>query len=279
MRALVLSVPAADLELASDRLRLAGACAIEERQVIGDDPADLVALWTVIAADDHVSLDRLGALPPSWTAEFSEVAIDAAESWRDHVHPVVVCDDLVVRPAWLAPRNDPDPDVVEVVIEPGASFGLGDHPTTRLSAFAVWRLVRPGSRVLDVGCGSGVLSIIAGVFGARRVTAVDISAAAVDATLDNAVRNGVDDRIDAGTDPIDSLAGPYDLVLANILAPTLVSMAGELKRLTASSGRLVISGVLEDESRHRHVLEALEPMVVDETSALDGWAAVTLRHP
>ncbi len=83
--------------------------------------------------------------------------------------------------------------------------------------------------------------------------------------------------IDADTTPAGDLDGSFHLVVANILAPTLIELAADLRRLTAPDGRLVISGILAD--RHHHVLTALAPMTVERTDTLDGWAAVTLRHP
>jgi ribosomal protein L11 methyltransferase len=106
---------------------------------------------------------------------------------------------------------------------------------------------------------------------------VDVASAAVEATRDNARRNRVADHVDADTTPAGDLDGPFHLVVANILAPTLVELADDLRRLTAADGRLVISGILAD--RHQHVLSALDPMTVERTDTLDGWAAVTLRHP
>ena len=101
--------------------------------------------------------------------------------------PVPIADDLVVRPAWLPPLDQDG--VTEVSIEPGATFGLGDHPTTRLSAAAVWRVRPAPDRVLDVGTGSGVLAIVAALAGARSVTAIDIADVSPDVVRDNATRN------------------------------------------------------------------------------------------
>ncbi len=131
--------------------------------------------------------------------------------------------------------------------------------------------------MLDVGCGTGVLAIIGALAGASRVIAIDIADAAVEATIDNAKRNGVVDLIDVSVTPVEQVVGEFDLVVANILAPVLVSMADSLRQLTASTGRLVIAGILLD--RHDHVLAALSPMVTVSTHHLDGWAVVELRHP
>jgi ribosomal protein L11 methyltransferase len=115
------------------------------------------------------------------------------------------------------------------------------------------------------------------VLGAGSVRAVDVASAAVEATRDNASRNGVAELVEVDTTPVSELDGPYGLVVANILAPTLVELAGDLRRLTRPDGHLVISGILAE--RHEHVLAALAPMIVEQVDSLDGWVAVALRHP
>lgn len=274
MRTLVLTVPAAEIELASDRLWTAGARAIEERTV-GRGPDGDVELLTLLAERDDVARERLGPIPPHWRVEFVEIDDRPANTWREHVRPIEVGSDLILRPAWLPPVGRDG--VLEVEIEPAGAFGLGDHPTTRLSAAAVGRHVRRGDRVLDVGCGSGVLGIIAALRGAARVTAIDIAEPAREATTANAARNRVAGVVTASTAPLATIDAVHDLVLANILAPTLVALAADLRRVTAANGTLVVSGILA--GLHDHVLAALAPMTVVERDELDGWALVALRHP
>jgi ribosomal protein L11 methyltransferase len=163
-----------------------------------------------------------------------------------------------------------------VHIEPGATFGLGDHPTTRLSMVALRRVLsaHADATVLDVGCGSGVLAIGAVLLGARSAVGIDITPAAVPTTLDNAVRNGVDGRVQVSTTPLAEVEGTFDLVVANILAPTLVELADDLLRVLSTDASLVISGVLD--GRYSHVVDALAPAHVVAVDVLDGWAAVTL---
>ena len=268
MRLTVLVVPAADAELAADRLWTAGAGAVEETAL-----GEMVELRTCLAQDDERSRERLGPVASSWAVTFVDVDEAPSEAWRNHARPVTVGERLVLRPAWY-PAGD-DPDVTEIAIEPAGAFGLGDHPTTRLAAAEVDRRCRPGDRVLDAGCGSGVLSIIAARRGAAAVVAVDVAEAAREATLHNARRNGVGDLVAASTTPVADLTGEYDLVVANILAPVLVSLAADLARLTAPGGHLVVSGVLRD--RWDHVADALAMEVVD-VSELGEWAAVTFRR-
>lgn len=267
----VIAVPAADAELAADRLMTAGAFAVEER--VGARPGTVEVVGAIGDTYD-VASGRLGAMPDGWHMWIEEVDATPLDTWREFAEPVFVADDLVLRPAWSAPLARPG--LTEIAVEPAAAFGLGDHPTTRLSAASVWRLVRHGARVLDVGCGTGVLAIVAVQRGAAEAVAIDIAEPAVPATRDNAARNGVAARIQVSTTPLADIDDTFDLVVANILAPALIALAADLRRVTAPDGRLVISGILAD--RHEHVLAALDPMVVERSDTLDGWAAVELRH-
>lgn len=276
MLSLVVTVPAGEVELASDALWALGVVAIEERTPEGTPQTEdhLVELWTSLGEDVEAITRAAEAFPARW--RWRTVSIDPAvvETWRAHAVPSWVDDGLVVVPAWLAVETPPD--ALRVDIDPGAAFGLGDHPTTVLSLRLLRRLMWPGATVLDVGCGSGVLSVVAAKLGAPYVEAIDISTAAVEATTANAERNGVGGVVSAATCGLADVDGPFDVVLANLLAPILVELAADLRRATAPGGALVISGILTD--RHEHVLAALAPMVVVETATRDHWAAVLLRH-
>ena len=135
----------------------------------------------------------------------------------------------------------------------------------------------PGATVLDVGCGSGVLSVVAARLGAPYVEAIDISPAAVEATTANAARNDVASVVDASTRPLGDVDGEFDIVLANLLAPIVVELAPALRRVTAPAGALVVSG---DPRRRATTTSstALAPMTVVETARRDDWAALLLRH-
>ena len=268
MRVIQIATPLTEVELAADRLWQAGAGAVEE--VALDDGR--AGVRSVLASDEALSLERLGPVPGSWAIEWVDVADEPADTWRRFVAPIDVGERIVVRPAWLPGLSD---GRIEIAIEPGGSFGLGDHPTTRLTAAAVDRLVTPGCTVLDVGCGSGVLAIIAARLGASRAIGIDLAEAAVEATRDNARRNGVAELVSASATPIAEVTGAYDLVLANVLAPTIIAMADDLRRVVAPGGSLVVSGVLAES--HEHVLTALTPLVPVRTDAIGAWAAVELR--
>jgi ribosomal protein L11 methylase PrmA len=157
-------------------------------------------------------------------------------------------------------------------IDPGPTFGWGGHPSTRLLLDVLAADPPAGLRVLDAGCGSGVLSVAAAVLGAASVTAVDVDPVAVDVTDGNARRNGVGERISASTTPVGRLPTGFDLVMANLLLPDLVAAAPDLHRL--ASGRLALSGLLVDQVDA--VIDTFPGRRSTPPAVLDGWAALVL---
>ncbi len=273
MKALVVTVPAVEVELASDALWALGVVAVEERDSAQPTEDHHVELWTSLGDDADAVAHAAEGFPARWRWRLVDVDESVADSWRQYALPTWVESDLVVCPAWVA--LDAADDVTVLRIEPGSTFGLGDHPTTVLSLRALRRAVFAGATVLDVGCGSGVLAIAAARFGAARVEAIDISPAAVPTTRENARANRVDALVHVSTTPLAEVDGVYDVVVANILAPTLVALADDLRRVLSPSGVLVVSGLLAD--RHDHVEAALAPLRRVDRDLRDGWAALTLR--
>jgi ribosomal protein L11 methyltransferase len=215
----------------------------------------------------------------SWTCRTVTLDESVADSWRRHAAPITPAPGVVIVPAWLA-GSVATGGMSPILIDPGAAFGMGDHPTTQLTLRALIAELAARSvpaSVLDVGCGSGVLAIAAAQRGARPVVAIDIAAAAVEATDANARANGVADVVSASSTPLAEVTGEFDVVLANLLAPALIDLSADLRRVVAAGGVLVVSGILVD--RHAHVLEALAPLVPMATACQDGWAAVTLGAP
>jgi ribosomal protein L11 methyltransferase len=270
MRALVVSVDPAEAELAADALWALGVVAVEERATANGT----VELWTSLGDDQSVIEEAVAGFSASWRWSIVEVDEGVADTWRNHAVPVRVAEDLVVCPAWIDPPAVGEATVL--FIEPGSTFGMGDHPTTIESLRALRRHIRPGARVLDVGCGSGILAIAAVRLGASAAHGIDISPAAVPTTRDNARRNGVDGAVTASTEPLADIRGTYDIVLANILAPALIDLADDLRRVLADDGVLVVSGVLAD--RNDHVCAALSPLRVVERDESNGWVALSLRR-
>lgn len=171
---------------------------------------------------------------------------DWGEAWKRGLGPIRV-GRLVVRPSWTARVPDAD---VEVVLDPGMAFGTGTHPTTALCLAALDALLAAarGAHVLDVGTGSGILAIAAAKLGAGRVVATDDDPVALDVAGENARRNGV--ALELTRTAPDEVAGQFPIVVANILANTLVALAPALAPRVARGGTLLLSGIVagqEDE--------------------------------
>ncbi|MEO8264828.1 MAG: 50S ribosomal protein L11 methyltransferase [Ilumatobacteraceae bacterium] len=264
----MVTVDSDDADLASDALWTMGVVAIEERSIAGS-----VELWTSLGDDGDVVMAAASDRLAQWSWRIVEVDETVADTWRAHAVPVFVDPDLVICPAWVA--FEPGAGVRVLRIEPGSTFGMGDHPTTMLSMSAIHAAMFEGARVLDVGCGSGVLSVGACVLGASHATAIDISPASIPVTRANAEANAVADRIEVSNAPLADIDGRFDIVVANILAPVLIDLADDVRRVVAAGGVVIISGVLAD--RHRHVEEALHPLRQTRRRTLDGWAVLTLQ--
>lgn len=177
--------------------------------------------------------------------QWREVQDQAWErAWLERFAPQAFGQQLWVVPGDAAP---PDPDSAVVRLDPGLAFGTGDHPTTALCL--TWLGNQPSlaeKRVLDFGCGSGILAIAALKLGAAHVTAIDNDPQALLATRDNAERNGVTDRLTVSPPPLGETAG-FDIVLANILARPLIDLSDNIAAAVAPGGTLVLSGLLSDQ--------------------------------
>ncbi|MGA8391996.1 MAG: 50S ribosomal protein L11 methyltransferase [Burkholderiaceae bacterium] len=184
--------------------------------------------------------------------------------------PVQVTPDFWIVPTW---HEVPVQARQFIRLDPGLAFGTGTHPTTRMCLR--WIAGQPGlpGRVLDYGCGSGILAIGAAKFGALDVDAVDIDEAAVESTRLNAQANGV--RLNAGLP--DAAAGPYQTVLANILATPLKVLAPLLCAHVAEGGSLVLAGILERQAEE--LKAAYAPYLkLDVSDSEDGWILMTARR-
>jgi ribosomal protein L11 methyltransferase len=257
--------------LAVDRLWTSGAMGVEQRD---SDPAPgrmtLLAGFPTPEAAQVVadSLRDLGA-------ELVEVDDSWADTWKQYAAPVEL-ERLVVAPAWQPyPVALADGRLV-LSIDSGASFGSGTHPTTRLLLGQLVHRLSPGAHAFDVGTGSGILAIAAVRLGAERVTAVDIDPGAVATAKRNAAANGVDDRIDISAEPAESIAGPFDLVIANLTAGVLASLAATLVSSVGPDGLLLLSGMLP--GQWEHIADRFASLDLLEVPVLDGWLGAVLHR-
>ena len=231
--------------------------------------------------------ERLAELDPGTLALSSRRVRDEdwENSWKQYYQPIPVGQRLLVVPQWLQPEDAEDR--IRVVLDPGMSFGTGAHASTQMCLQALEQTVRGGERVLDLGSGSGILSIAALLLGAAEATGVDIDPMAADIARENAAINGL------GPDRFTSRAGnvladgdlmaalrarPWDVVLANIVADVIIPLSAVVPQLLAKGGVFICSGILN--LRLDEVRAAIEAagLVIDEVQTLDDWCAVT-AHP
>ncbi|MCH7697360.1 MAG: 50S ribosomal protein L11 methyltransferase [Chloroflexi bacterium] len=177
---------------------------------------------------------------------------DWADAWKEHFHVIRMGKRIVLKPSWR--EYDPEPSDIVVELDPGRAFGTGQHETTQMCLVELERRSEPGMVVLDVGSGSGILSVGAALLGAERVDAVDIDPAAVSATLQNAATNQVSDRVNVRQGslgaawPFDEApSGGYDLVLANLSARIVRELSGELLGALREGGAAFVSGIVADQ--------------------------------
>jgi ribosomal protein L11 methyltransferase len=197
------------------------------------------------------------------------------DAWRTWATPVRAGRGIVLQPPWAEPAPASEDDVV-VLVDPGRAFGSGSHESTRLAVAALEGRVERGDRVLDVGCGSGVLSVVACLLGAAAVTAIDVEQRALEATVANAAANGVADRVHVGRTALRVVAGAFDVVVANIGGAVLFDLAPELVARTRPGSLVVLSGILEDRA---DALGACFPGHAElERHREAGWAALVLRR-
>ena len=262
-----------------------------------DAAATLRAYITALdqaAADRAIELtrERLGHLRAFGLRPIGELEVSAvheedwAHAWKAHFPVLRVGRRIVIQPTWR--EHTPEPDDVVVALDPGMAFGTGLHPTTRLCLAGLedWadEGVIDGASVLDVGVGSGILAITAGLLGAEPIHAIDTDPVAVAATTESASRNGVAIEAWQGTLPADR--GPYDLVLANLIASVLISLASDLAAAIRpgdgtldSGGRLLASGIFVDrEPEVRQALAGAGLRVRSRRQETD-WVALDLERP
>lgn len=169
---------------------------------------------------------------------------DWEREWMDNFHPMKFGERLWICPSW---RDVPEPEAVNVMLDPGLAFGTGTHPTTALCLTWLDGLDLVGKTVVDFGCGSGILSLAALKLGAKKVIGIDIDPQALQASLANAQRNNVEDRLELYL-PADQPSLKADVVVANILAGPLRELAPTIIEFVAENGLLALSGVLEDQA-------------------------------
>lgn len=257
--------------------------------VYGDliDESLLNADKTVVSVSVYISADRDAAEEereikrmltaagiPAEICTYTVNEDDWADCWKKYYHPIKTGKRIVIVPVWE--EYTPAEGELVVLMDPGMAFGTGTHETTRLCAALLEKYTESGARMLDVGCGSGILAICAAKLGASECFACDIDPAAVRIAGENVVLNGVEDIV--GTAMSDLLAdvpkeGGYDVVCANIVADIIIRMSADVGGFVADGGTVLVSGIILE--RCSEVRAAMSKAGFREDSFLEenGWYA------
>jgi ribosomal protein L11 methyltransferase len=266
----------------STELTDADAGTSDEKAVFGEPGAD-AGLWprTRVSALFNAGFDTARAIATAFAAcemePIAGVTVNRIEDadWvaltQKQFEPIRVGERLWIVPTWY---ELPDPGAVNVILDPGAAFGTGSHPTTRLCLAWLEKNIRAGDSVLDYGCGSGILSIAALKLGAGSAVAVDIDPLSLEAARYNALQNAVALEV---FDAEQALPGAARITVANILANPLRMLAPVIASHTRPGGEIALSGILEEQADE--VIAAYRPWADLEVTARDsGWALVTGRR-
>ncbi len=228
-------------------------------ELSSDSPVQLRAWLTANDAATERAIDELRTILSQLSNDILEplrirtvAEADWADAWKEYFHVMRVGENLVLRPSWRSYDAEADDIVIEV--DPGRAFGTGQHETTRMCLIELERRIEPGARVLDVGSGSGILSVAAALLGAKRVDAVDIDPAAVAATRENVSANGVAGVVRVAQGSLGSAwpfaevpAGQYDLVIGNLSARIVRELANDLLDAVGADGAAIVSGIIEEQ--------------------------------
>tara|TARA_Y100001951_G_scaffold61071_1_gene48638 strand:+ start:12773 stop:13663 length:891 start_codon:yes stop_codon:yes gene_type:complete len=217
----------------------------------------------------HLQLLCGGALPEHQVERIEDQ--DWERSWMDNFQPMRFGRRLWIVPSWHAA---PEPQAVNLLLDPGLAFGTGTHPTTALCLEWLDGQQLEGCSVIDFGCGSGILAIAALLLGAPQAVGTDIDPQALEASRDNASRNGIDPARFPVYLPADMPQQQADVVVANILAGPLVALAAQITTLVRGGGRLALSGILAEQAEEVRAAYA-EAFDLDPTAVKDGWVRIS----
>jgi ribosomal protein L11 methyltransferase len=255
-----------------------GADGIEERDAttLAKGAAGLVTLVASFATHDAAK-EALAQLDATNNPRLEEIVGDAwRDAWKEHFHPFLLCEGLVVAPPWE--KYDGSSGEARVLeLEPGRAFGTGLHETTSLVAQALSKHTDAfaGKNILDVGCGSGILSLVALAFGAKAARAVDNDADVIGVVVENAERNDFAARVNADTTDIAHITEKYPVVVANIEADVLIKMSDALSKSVEARGLLVLSGILAPQKDR--VVAAFSQFELLDAPERGEWVALVLR--
>lgn len=202
---------------------------------------------------------------------------DWSNTWKKYYKPMKVSDRIVIKPSWET-YNKKKGQVI-LTLDPGMAFGTGTHETTMLCMQAIDQYIRPDHSLIDIGCGTGVLSIGALLLGAKAATAIDLDGNAVEIARKNAQINKVLDRMTlVHGNLLDEIEGSYDIVVANIIADVIIELSQYATNYIKAGGLFISSGIIHE--RLDEVIEQIESvgLIIEKVEKMGEWAMVVSRY-
>lgn len=203
---------------------------------------------------------------------------DWANAWKQYYKPVTISNNITITPSWEHYERAHSNEKV-ITLDPGMAFGTGTHQTTALCIKAIEKYMQREDHVIDVGTGTGILSIVAALLGAKEVRAFDLDPVAVKSAKENIVLNGVDKKVSIQQNNLlNDITGQADLIVANLLADIIMDLAKDLPRVLKEDGYVIVSGIIE---RQRPKVEShllTYGLIIEERFVQDDWLALVAKR-
>jgi len=244
--------------------------------LIKDEPLEGQAFITVCIEDKAGAEAVFKLVSASYKAEIRHAqSSEWQDNWKQFARVVPITNDLIIKPCWVDYERVGGEKIIE--LDSGAAFGTGTHETTKLCARLLEKSIAHSKSVLDIGTGSGILAIIAGVMGAESIVATDIDPVAVETAKINIEKNNISADVRCG-DLLDCVTEKFDIITANIIVEILLILLKDVEKFLNEDGILILSGILEEKSQI--IIDAAEKsgFALEEKTAENDWVALVFKR-
>ena len=204
-----------------------------------------------------------------------ETSQEGWEGWKKFFKPTAVSKRVVIKPSWE--HYSPKSGEVIIDIDPGMAFGTGTHETTRLCIRLLDKIIKGREGLLDVGTGSGILSIAAARLGVAEVKAIDNDESVIKIARENIINNGAENIVEVSTTPLENMSSKFDIIVANILADTLIDMTKEIICHIKKGGRIILSGILNSQVQKVVDVYVKNGLQLEEVLEDGEWSALMFK--